>query len=125
MFASFLRSCALCGLGLSLNAFTAQMAHAELQSSAFEVPSPEAPTEFGAAVSPYQLAEARGGSFNLRSQIDITGSTEGNSAQEVVTGNNLIEAGSFEQMSGIPVVVQNSGANVLIQNAVIINMQME
>jgi hypothetical protein len=46
-----------------------------------------------------------------------------NSATNVVTGSNVIDAGSFANMSGIPVVIQNSGANVLIQNATIINLQ--
>jgi len=31
--------------------------------------------------------------------------------------------GSFINASGIPTVIQNSGANVLIQNATIINIQ--
>jgi hypothetical protein len=42
-----------------------------------------------------------------------------------LTGSNSIAAGSFANMSGLPLVVQNSGANVLIQNAVIINLQMQ
>jgi hypothetical protein len=42
-----------------------------------------------------------------------------------MTGANTIDAGSFANMSGIPVVIQNSGANVLIQNATIINLQLK
>ena len=53
------------------------------------------------------------------------GSTTDNSAINVLTGNNAIAAGAFTNMSGLPLVVQNSGANVLIQNAVIINLQMQ
>jgi hypothetical protein len=42
----------------------------------------------------------------------------------VVSGTNTIGMGAFANMSGLPLVVQNSGANVLIQNAVILNLQM-
>jgi hypothetical protein len=37
----------------------------------------------------------------------------------------VIQGGSFANMSGIPIVVQNSGANVLIQNATVINLQLK
>jgi len=47
-----------------------------------------------------------------------------NSARNVTTGDNNISAGSFANMSGLPTVIQNSGANVLIQNATILNLQM-
>jgi hypothetical protein len=49
----------------------------------------------------------------------------GNTAVNVVTGSNSIDAGSFANMQGIPVVIQNSGANVLIQNATIVNLQLK
>lgn len=47
-----------------------------------------------------------------------------NSASNVSTGGNLITNGAFSNMSGLPVVIQNSGANVLIQNATVINLQL-
>ena len=56
--------------------------------------------------------------------MQLAGTTSGNSATQVVTGSNAISAGSFANMSGLPVVIQNSGANVLIQNAVIVHVQM-
>jgi hypothetical protein len=37
----------------------------------------------------------------------------------------VIDAGSFANMSGIPVVIQNTGANVLIQNSTVVNLQMK
>ena len=46
-----------------------------------------------------------------------------NSAVNVVTGANIVTEGSFSNASGLPMVIQNSGANVLIQNATIINVQ--
>ena len=72
-----------------------------------------------------QLASQRGGASINRSEMMLSGATADNSATNVVTGSNAIAAGSFANMSGLPLVVQNSGANVLIQNAVIIHVQMQ
>lgn len=80
---------------------------------------------FGDPLPTSELAEARGGSFHTDNQMTLTGTTSQNSAQNVATGSNSIEAGAFDHMTGLPVVVQNSGANVLIQNAVIVNLQMQ
>jgi hypothetical protein len=44
---------------------------------------------------------------------------------DVLSGSNYIANGSFANASGVPMVVQNSGSNVLIQNATIINVQMK
>lgn len=85
----------------------------------------QADTVFGSPVPVSQLAGARGGSFQTENHMSLTGTTSGNSAQNVMTGNNSIERGAFDNMSGLPVVIQNSGANVLIQNAVIVNLQMQ
>ncbi len=54
----------------------------------------------------------------------LGGVVTGNSAAYVSTGANTIMGGSFANMSGLPVVIQNSGANVLIQNATVINLQL-
>ncbi|MEI7783626.1 MAG: hypothetical protein WCK08_04520 [Betaproteobacteria bacterium] len=92
----------------------------------------QAPGQMAPASSPWgqpvalvELAQHRGGASISRSEMMVSGSTAGNSASQVVTGNNSISAGSFANMSGLPLVVQNTGANVLIQNAVIINLQMQ
>lgn len=84
-----------------------------------------AASAFGAPVQASALADARGGSFLTKNTMLLDGTTSDNSAQNVVTGNNTIDNGSFSNMNGLPIVVQNSGANVLIQNAVIVNLQME
>jgi len=78
----------------------------------------------GAAGGSANLEQQRGGTDTWNDQT-LKGNVAGNSAMNVVTGNNTIDAGSFANMSGIPVVIQNSGANVLIQNATIINLQMK
>jgi hypothetical protein len=74
------------------------------------------------APAPAVLARQRGGT-DTRNDARIDGAVAANTAVQVVTGNNSIDAGSFANMAGIPVVIQNSGANVLIQNATIINLQ--
>jgi len=48
-----------------------------------------------------------------------------NTANDLVTGYNLISDGSLTNNAGMNTVIQNSGNNVLIQNAVILNIQMQ
>lgn len=70
------------------------------------------------------LASYRGGAELVRNDMTLNGTTADNSARNVNTGDNTISAGSFANMAGLPIVVQNTGANVLIQNAVILHVQM-
>lgn len=106
---------ALCLLGMGL---LAPLVHA--QSAA-----PASPSGFTArAVDSATLAGQRGGSTLVRNDMNLTGTTADNTARNVNTGDNAISAGAFANMSGMPVVIQNSGANVLIQSAVILNLQM-
>ncbi len=67
--------------------------------------------DFMQSVSSATLATYRGGASITNSEMTLSGLTAGNTAV-------------FANMSGLPLVVQNSGANVLIQNAVILNLQM-
>lgn len=69
------------------------------------------------------LAAARGREGGTASAA-LDGIVSGNSASNMSTGANTIAGGSFANMSGLPVVIQNSGANVLIQNATVINLQL-
>jgi len=69
------------------------------------------------------LAAARGGSAPMTADATLHGAVGGNSANQVVTGANTISASSFAGASGIPIVIQNTGANVLIQNATVIQLQ--
>jgi hypothetical protein len=70
------------------------------------------------------LASTRGGAEVVTNDMTLNGVTANNSARNVTTGDNSISAGSFANMSGLPTVIQNTGANVLIQNATILNLQM-
>lgn len=77
----------------------------------------------GNPVASASLAKLRGGTEVVNNDMRLAGTTAGNTAFNVATGSNAISAGAFANMSGFPVVIQNSGANVLIQNAVILNLQ--
>jgi len=121
MFVAILRSCGPWACSALLYALTAWPASAEPPPDTGTLPA----AGFGTPVSADTLADARGGSFQTENHMQLTGSTTGNSAQNVATGHNAIESGAFDHMSGLPVVIQNSGANVLIQNAVIVNLQMQ
>lgn len=85
---------------------------------------PSATAFFATPVDPAVLDTLRGGSQLVRNDITLTGTTADNTARNVTTGTNAISAGAFANMSGLPVVIQNSGANVLIQSAVILHLQM-
>jgi hypothetical protein len=43
-------------------------------------------------------------------------------AGQVMTGNNLISGGAFQNMSGVATVIQNSGNQVVIQDTTQINV---
>jgi hypothetical protein len=79
--------------------------------------------DFGPAADLGKLEQSRGGAAETKNDMKLDGVVTGNSATNVVTGANTIDSGAFSNMSGIPVVIQNSGANVLIQSATIINVQ--
>jgi len=77
------------------------------------------------AVELDKLDHERGRADSVVNDTKLNGDVANNSAFNVQTGSNTIDAGSFANMSGIPVVIQNSGANVLIQNATVINLQFQ
>ena len=95
-----------------------------------EAPSLEATSSstaiFGEPITGSALQTLRGGTNTVTTVNDmwLNGTTSSNSASQVATGSNAISSGSFANLNGIPIVIQNTGANVLIQNAVILNLQM-
>ncbi|QYF96233.1 hypothetical protein KY495_15300 [Massilia sp. PAMC28688] len=78
--------------------------------------------ELGQSTAASILAATRGREDTASAVLG--GVVTGNSATQVSTGANTITGGAFANMSGLPVVIQNSGANVLIQNATVINLQL-
>lgn len=79
---------------------------------------------WGSPAQQEKLSGSRGGTAMVSNDATLGASVTRNTATNVTTGSNIIEGGSFASMSGIPMVIQNSGANVLIQNATVINLQM-
>jgi hypothetical protein len=71
-----------------------------------------------------ELANQRGGSDSHLNQNNSTGAVTGNVASQLNTGSNTISESAFSNSSGIPIVIQNSGNNVLIQNSTILNLQL-
>ncbi len=102
----------------------AERAPAVRPAPAADQPAPPAPQRLGVPAADAVLDGARGGTDTTDIDLRLTGSVTGNSATNVSSGANVITNGSFANMAGIPLVVQNSGANVLIQNATVINLRM-
>ena len=85
----------------------------------------EARVSLGTPVASAELSTLRGGTDTTVNDMRVRGTTANNSAVNVQTGTNTITDGAFGQMNGIPLVIQNTGANVLIQSAVILNLHLQ
>src|SRR5262245_30706046 len=91
------------------------------QAIAQKKPGPEDMTGLGKAMAPKALDNQRGGQAVVVNKNDLSGNLYDNRAIDNVTGNNYISDSAFSHSSGLPVAVQNSGNNVLIQNSFILN----
>ena len=92
-----------------------------------ESPVPDLPAvavrELGHAVAVDRLSALRGGDGSqTENLIDVDGSVDDNTAHHITSGTNSIADGAFSNASGINTVIQNSGSNVLIQNAMIVTV---
>lgn len=115
------RSFTLAALGPLLG--TALMvASALVEAQAAEAPAPAA-SIFRTAprIADRDLAGSRGGTASA--VVDVSGSLRQTSAVDVHSGTNTIADGSFANALGLTTVIQNSGSNVLIQNATTVNVQ--
>lgn len=83
----------------------------------------DASISLGTPLATADLEAQRGGDEVVHNVIEISGEVVDNTAHNVATGANSINEGSFANASGITTVVQNTGANVLIQSATIVNVQ--
>ncbi len=98
-----------------------------------EVPAARAPAVMVDALLPALgrtldedgLAVQRGGQDDAYANInDARARVTNTSLTNASTGNNTITEGSLSNNSGLPVVVQNSGNGVVIQNTTILNLQL-
>lgn len=77
----------------------------------------------GPAIGATELDKYRGGTGIVVNDMRLNGTVADNTAVNVLTGANTITESSFANASGLTSVIQNTGANVLIQNATILNVQ--
>lgn len=84
---------------------------------------------FGPALGGQALEAMRGGDPGsdpdsvVVVQANSQGTVEGNSAVGTVGAGNIVTGGAFGNAAGINTVIQNSGANVLIQNGTAVSVQ--
>lgn len=76
------------------------------------------------------MTVSRGGEYelkldNIHASSDMYGDVAGNGAYNNTTGDNVIDAGSLSDSSGVFNIVQNTGNNVLIQNATVVNLTLK
>lgn len=89
-------------------------------------PAPPAPeiAGIGQPIDAAALERLRGGDESIvENDIRVDGEVVGNSADHIISGANIIDGGAFGNAAGVSTVIQNSGSNVLIQNAMIVNVQ--
>lgn len=84
-----------------------------------------APVFAGAVLDDTALSGQRGGADVHLSEIRAIGTVSEVSASDLVTGHNIVSGGALAGASGMPMFIQNSGNGVLIQNAVIVNVQVQ
>jgi len=104
--------------------FEAATVATPVEVPAYVAPEPEQlQTGMGTTIGLETLAGMRGGTQIVDNDLLVNGRVEDNIADDVLTGNNSVTSGSFANASGISTVIQNTGANVLIQNAMIVNVK--
>jgi hypothetical protein len=79
-------------------------------------------TGLGRPVGRDVLARLRGGD-DIDNQADIHGEVTGNTAIGVRGGGNAVAGRAFSGSAGINTLIQNTGTNVLIQNALVVNVR--
>ena len=121
---------ALMGMGLFTAAHAAAPAAMHARPVAAHAPtSPAAPVPssalgLGPSVGNAELSRLNGGTDTYQT-ITLNGTVSNTTTTDVATGLNEIGGGAFANAVGFPMVIQNSGNSVLIQNATIINVQMQ
>ena len=58
-------------------------------------------------------------------KVDANASMDHNVVYSGVTGSNSVAGNAFQGASGIATIIQNSGNNVIIQNATIVNFALQ
>jgi hypothetical protein len=78
----------------------------------------------GKRIDAGSLGRVRGGT-EVVPESTLVGTVANNQAVNVSAGANIITGGAFAGASGVPVVIQNSGSNVLIQSSTVITVNLK
>lgn len=118
----------LCGQPFSSATAEEQAARAAEPAAPAVEPAAQAPQRTNPlGVKPVDLSALsakRGGSSTVN-DVKLRGVVADNKAIDVVTGNNVIADGAFTNAAGMPMVIQNSGNNVLIQSSTVVNLRLQ
>ena len=79
--------------------------------------------DLGQGVDNATLAGLSGGAETVEQNTNLTGTMTNDSASHIYSGDNIVSGNAFAGEAGVPVLIQNSGSNVLIQNATVLNVQ--
>ncbi len=79
----------------------------------------------GDTLSDGDLAALRGGQDQYLNDMKLYAQLYDNKALSNVTGGNIVTQDAFAGTNGFATVIQNSGNNVIIQNATILNLRMQ
>lgn len=109
------------GVALAATCGSPSTVHAEDRIAA-----PDASLRLGSRTVPLAVLEQQRGGADLHlSEVRAVGSVSDVKAYDLLTGNNVVTEGSLSGASGLPMLIQNSGNGVLIQNAVILNVEVK
>lgn len=79
---------------------------------------------FASPLPAEELSGNRGGADLHVSEVRAVGTMTEVAVSDVVTGHNMITDGALAGANGFPMFIQNTGNGVLIQNAVVVNLEM-
>lgn len=91
-------------------------------AAAVEVDHQGVAAGLGDSVDSATLDKLSGGTMIVQNTA-LNGTVSDNTADHLVTGDNTITGGSVAGATGFPTIIQNSGNNVLIQNATVLNVE--
>jgi hypothetical protein len=79
----------------------------------------------GRPVQTGTLESSRGRQETRITAMEVDARLHDNRAVDTISGGNIISDNAFSSSSGLPVAIQNSGNNVIIQNAFILNLELK
>lgn len=101
--------------------FMGSAANAEPYPAHVDPPTSGVLAELGTALPDTALSDQRG-KATISNKNEVDGALYRNQATNTVSGGNFVTEGALSDSTGLFTVIQNSGNNVLIQNATILNL---